>query len=348
MTKVAEEKKSNKKLSRIIMIAILVIGSVIGFIKYRESQHYEKTDDAQLETDISPVSARVSGYIAKVFFTDNQQVKKGDTLLVLDDRDMRLKVEQSEAALQNAIASLDVARANTFSVKEGSGTSIYKIDELKIRMANSQKEYDRYKKMLEENSATQQQFEKVQTEKEALEKQLNIAKQQQKESNSKTTVASEQIKVAESIVKQRQSDLDYAKLQLSYSVIIAPFSGVVSKKNAVTGQLIQTGQPFCSIVANKKIWVIANFKETQITRMKVGMKVEINVDAYSEKEIVGKVSSFSSATGSKFSLIPPDNASGNFVKVVQRVPVKIELDSTNNVLQDLKPGMSVDVKVILN
>jgi membrane fusion protein (multidrug efflux system) len=135
---------------------------------------------------------------------------------------------------------------------------------------------------------------------------------------------------------------------LSYAIVIAPIDGVVSKKNAVSGQLIQAGQPMCAIMAEQNIWAIANFKETQFEKMKPGMKVELDVDAFPDKIVTGKISSFASATGSKFSLIPPDNATGNFVKVVQRVPVKIQLDTISEVFKQLKPGMSVYVKVILS
>ncbi len=344
----SEKKNSkSKNISRIILIAAIVIGSVIGVFKYRDAQKYETTDDAQLVTDIIPLSARVSGYIAKVYITDNQSVKKGDTIVVLDNRDLKIKEEQAEAALENAKASFETAKASAVSVLEGGGTSVFKIDELNIRLANAQKEFDRYKKMIAQGSVTQQQFEKIQTDKEAMEKQIDAALQQQKESNSKTGTANEQVKVAESVIKQRQSDLDYAKLQLSYSIVTAPFDGIVSKKNAVAGQLIQAGQPLCSIVAEQNIWVMANFKETQITKMKTGMKVEVDVDAFPDKKITGKVASFVSATGSMFSLLPPDNATGNYVKVVQRIPVKIELDKDSDGLKELKPGMSVYIKVIL-
>lgn len=201
--------------------------------------------------------------------------------------------------------------------------------------------------MFEGQAVTQQQFDRVKTEKEALEKQLEAMLQQQKESNSKTGAAGKQVNVSESTIKQRKYDLDYANLQLSYAVITAPFNGITSKRNAVTGQLLQAGQPFCSMVSTSNKWIVANFKETQLTKIKPGLKVIAEVDAFSDIEITGKVESFSSATGAKFSLIPPDNATGNFIKVVQRVPVKITLDTTNTIYKNLTPGMSVNVKVII-
>src|ERR1051325_2596352 len=340
-------KTKNKLAGRILLGAALLIGLIYGFIKYREGQRYESTDDAQLESDISPVSARVQGYVLKVYFNDNQLVKKGDTLITLDDRDLKIKVDQAQASLDNAKASLDVAKSNVTVTQVGGTTGNFRIDELKIRVANAQKEFERYKKMLAEGSTTDQQFEKIKTDKEALEKQLDAAQQHLKESESRPGSANEQVKVAESLVKQRQSDLDYAKLQLSYATIIAPYDGIVSKKNAITGQLVQAGQSLCALIANQDIWVVANFKETQIQKMKEGMKVEVEVDAFPGKKIEGKINSFSSATGAKFSLIPPDNATGNFVKVVQRIPVKIELDRNNEVYKDLKPGMSVFLRVVL-
>ncbi len=347
MEETTRPKSSRKLITRIIFLSILAIAAVYGYMKYRESKGYETTDDAQLDTDISPVTSRVSGYIAKVYFKDNQSVKMGDTLVVLDDRDLMIKVEQAEAALLNAQAGLGSSKASAYSVEEGGTTSTFKIDELKVRLESAQRELDRYKKMLEEGSTTQQQYDKVKTDKESLDKQIETAMQFQKESSSKTGAANKQISVAESIIKQRQTDLNYARLQLSYATIVAPFDGIVSKKNALPGQLIQAGQPLCSVVNDKNIWIVANFKETQVNKIKIGMKVQVKVDAFPDKKITGKVASFSSATGSRFSLIPADNASGNYVKVVQRIPVKIELDKENNELADLKPGMSVYVKVVL-
>ncbi len=345
-----KEKTTNPKsklYGRIALITLAVIALVIGFFKYREAQLFETTDDAQLETDISPVAPRISGYIANVNFADNQQVKKGDTIVTMDDHDLLIKVSQAEAALQNAAASLALAKANRFTTEQGSQTTVFKVDEIAIRIANANKEVERYKKMFSEGSATQQQLEKIQTEKDALEKQLSGASQQQKESSSRINSSAEQVKIAESVVQQRQSEVDFAKLQLSYAYITAPFDGIVSKKNALSGQLMQAGQPVCSIVAAQNIWVVANFKETQVGKMKTGMTVEIKVDALPDTKIKGKVASFSSATGSKFSLIPADNATGNFVKVVQRIPVKVELDKNSEAVKELKPGMSVSVKVRL-
>ncbi|MEP6647592.1 MAG: HlyD family secretion protein [Saprospiraceae bacterium] len=347
MEEIKNTKGSRKLITRLIFLVILICAAVYGYIKYREAQRFETTDDAQLDTDISPISSRVSGFIDKVYFTDNQEVKEGDTLIVLDNRDLLIKVEQAEAALENAQAGLSSSKASAFSVEEGTNTSTFRIEELRVRLQSANIEYDRYKKMLSEGSVTQQQFDKVKSEKESWEKQLATSQQTERESTSKSGAANKQISVAASIIKQRQSELEYAQLQLSYATITAPFDGVVSKKSALPGQLIQAGQPLGALVNEKNIWVVANFKETQIGKIREGMSVAIKVDAFPDAKVTGKVASFSSATGSKFSLIPADNASGNYVKVVQRIPVKIEIDKSSSDIPALKPGMSVYVKVSL-
>lgn len=343
-----QEKKSSRKLiSRIILGVVVLIGSWYAYVRIKEAANFETTDDAQIEGDISAVTSRIPGYIDKVFIEDNMSVNKGDTLIILDGRDLKIRLDQAQAALENAQANYEVALANASSVKTNSAAPVYRIDELKIRLANAEKEYERYKKLLADGVTTQQHFDKVEADRDALKTQLEAAEQNQLESNSRVVTANEQIKVAESILHQRQVDLDAAKLNYSYAVITAPFSGTVSKKNAVPGQFIQAGQPMCSLIGNSDVWVVANFKETQVGAMKEGMEVEVEVDAFPGEKFKGNIASFSSATGARFSLIPPDNATGNFVKVVQRIPVKIELDHTHPLYQRLKPGMSVYLKVNL-
>ncbi|NNM94660.1 MAG: HlyD family secretion protein [Bacteroidia bacterium] len=337
----------NKKLTRFILIALIAAAAIIGIIEYRLAQRYETTDDAQLETDISPVMSRVQGYIDKINFTDNQKVNKGDTLVILDNRDLLLREQQAQAALQSAQASLEVTKTNAESSEEDTKSAGLRTEQLAILLGNAQKDFDRYKKMFEEHSATQQEYDRKKTDMESLQKQVEASKQQQNETAKHTEAAREQVDVAASQVKQRQTDLDYAKLQVSYSYITAPFNGVVAKKNAVKGQLLQAGQAVCAIINPQDIWITANFKETQVKKMKAGMAVEVEVDAFPGKIIHAHLASSSPATGSEFSLIPPDNASGNFVKVVQRIPVRIELDRNDEMYSKLKPGMSVYVSVVL-
>ncbi|HEY4800716.1 MAG TPA: HlyD family secretion protein [Bacteroidia bacterium] len=341
------ENKKRKLITRIVLIVVLALGTAWGVKKYLDAQKFETTDDAQVETDISPVSARISGYISEIRFSDNQKVNKGDTLVLFDNKELKIKIAQSEAALQNAMAAMDVAKANSAASAEGTNAFHSRIDELKIRLDDAEKELSRYKNLLVSNAGTQQQYDKAKSNRDALQKEIEIANDQLNEAQKKYSAVNEQVKVAESVVKQKKSDLEFAQLQYSYSVVLAPCSGTISKKGVQVGQYVQVSQSLCAIVAGD-IWIVANFKETQLAKMKEKQEVEIEVDAFEGSVIKGNIESFSSATGSKFSLIPPDNASGNYVKVVQRVPVKIELEKSSELYKKIKPGMSVFVKVILS
>jgi membrane fusion protein (multidrug efflux system) len=342
---------------------MVIAGGWFGISKYTYAQHHEDTDDAQVQADISPVIPRVSGYVKEVRVKDNQSVHKGDTLLVLDDRDYKLKVEQAEAALGTAKSNVHAARANTSAARSGiassqAGVSTVdaQIEAAKINVRRTTQDYDRYANLIKDHSITQQQYEQAEAAKETAEKQLQILEQQKKQASTETSVVSSQsnataqsIDVAESMVKQREVDVEDAKLNLSYTVITAAEDGKVSKVNVQPGQFLQAGQSTFSIVHNDNIWVVANFKETQYKKMKIGQKVSVHADAFPKHDFEATLSSFSPATGAQFSLLPPDNASGNFVKVVQRLPVKIEFVNTNDsLLSRLRPGMNVDVDVHLN
>jgi membrane fusion protein (multidrug efflux system) len=359
---VAEPKKRSK-VFLIILILMIIGGAWFGITKYTYAQHHEDTDDAQVQADISPVIPRVSGYVKEVRVKDNQVVHKGDTLLVLDDRDLKLKVDQAEASLGTAKSNVQAAQANTNAARSGIASSkagIFTVDAqieaAKINVRRATQDYDRYANLIKDHSITQQQFEQAQAAKETAEKQLIILQQQKNQVSTQTGVVSsqsnasaQQIGVAQSMVKQREVDVEDAKLNLSYAVITAPEDGKVSKVNVQEGQFLQAGQSTFSIVHNNNIWVVANFKETQYKKMAVGQKVIVHADAFPKHDFEAVLSSFSPATGAEFALLPPDNASGNFVKVVQRLPVKIEFVNINDsLLSRLRPGMNVDVDVHLN
>lgn len=318
----------------------------------------EKTDNAQLDTDISPVIPRVNGTVLKVLVEDNQNVKKGDTLVKLDDEMFKIAVQQSEIAVMQARQNVKLATSNRGVASSGVSTVTANlvaakagVDAAKVRFDLAEKNYKRYKNLLDQKSVTQQQFDVIKAEKETSEQLLSIAQGEllalQKEvetSKAGVNSSSNGVELAQISVKQAEAALAIAKLQLSYCAITAPADGVVSKKNVQNGQVVSIGQPLMAITNNNRIWVVANFKETQIEKMKVGQEADIIVDAFNNTIIKGKVQSFSQATGSKFSLLPADNATGNFVKVTQRVPVKIVLEGDYNNL-NLLAGMSAEVKV---
>jgi membrane fusion protein, multidrug efflux system len=354
------EKPKKSKVFLIILIALVVAGTWFGITKWRHAQQHAETDDAQIAANISPIISRISGYVKEVRVSDNQKVNKGDTLIVIDDRDMRVKLEQAEAALATAQSNLLAAKATAAAAHSNIGASqdaVYAIDaqieKAKVAVWQSTQEYNRYANLIEDHSVTQQQYEDKLAAKQSAEKQLLILEQQKKQANSQTNsvstqsmATSSQISIANSTIKQRQVDVDDAKLNLSYTVITAPANGLVSKVNTQVGQFLVAGQSTFSVVLDQSLWVIANFKETQYTNIRIGQPVVIEVDAIPGHEFKGTVTSFSPATGATFALLPPDNASGNFVKVVQRLPIKIEFsEPQDTVLNRLKAGMNVNVDV---
>ncbi len=343
-----EDNKPTKKKSKvmpIILIGIVAISAFFGIQKYIYAQHHEDTDDAQLEGDISPVLPRVSGFVTYLNISENAKVKQGDTVVKLDDRDYKIKVAQAQAALDNAIANVDVVKANTTASVANYETAKANLDATKIKVWKTTQDFKRYEKLLADKTITQQQFDAVKADNENAEAQVSVAKKQVDAAQRQDDAVAQQISLAQSIVAQRQADVDYAKLQLSYTAIIAPAGGIVSKKNIELGQYIQAGQSLFAIVIDSDVWVVANFKETQLQKMKEGQLVDITVDAFKDLKVQGVLHSFSAATGARFSLLPPDNASGNFVKVVQRVPVKIKIKADKETLNKLRPGMSVRVVV---
>jgi membrane fusion protein, multidrug efflux system len=361
--KVVVEPKRKSKVFLVILIAMIILGGWFGISKYTWSLHHEETDDAQVQADISPVIPRISGYVNEVSVKDNDLVHKGDTLLILDGRDYKLNLDRAEAALVTAKSNVDAARANTNAARSGIESSKAGVSTVDAQIAAAQiavtratQDYNRYANLIQDHSITQQQYEQALAAKETAEKQLQILQQQKKQASTQTNVVSsqsnasaEQIGVAESMVKQREVEVEDAKLNLSYTAIIAADDGKVSKVNVQEGQFLQAGQPVFSIVHNTSVWVVANFKETQYKKMKVGQQVIVHADAFPKHDFEATLSSFSPATGAEFALLPPDNASGNFVKVVQRLPVKIEfVNKGDTLLSRLKAGMNVSVDVHLN
>ncbi|WP_338076714.1 HlyD family secretion protein [Chitinophaga solisilvae] len=361
-----QENSAPKKRSKgfIIVLGALVIGGgAFGITKYIHAQHHEETDNAQIDANVSPVIPRVSGFVKEVRVKDNQLVKKGDTLVILDDRDLAIKVQQAQNALMTAQANLGAAEATTSAAEAGIstaqaniGTIDAQIEAAKVNIWRANQDYERYNNLIKDHSITQQQYEQALAAKQTAERQLDVLVKQKAAASRQTSVVtsqssatSKQINLAQAGIKQRETDVDDAKLNQSYAVITAPENGVVSKIYVQPGQYVAAGQSLFSVVMDNTPWVVANFKETQLEKMKLGQAVTVHVDAYPGTPLEAKVTSFSPATGAKFALLPPDNASGNFVKVVQRLPVKIEFNDPGNALvKQLRPGMNVLVDVHLN
>jgi len=281
----APEVPKKKGKGFIIVLALLVIfGGWFGMTKYIHAQHHEETDDAQVEANISPVIPRISGYVVAVNVKDNQQVKKGDTIMLLDDRDLKIKLEQAEAALATAKSNLTAAKAsssaaaaNIATSQAGVSTIDAQIAVAKINVVRATQDYDRYANLIKDHSITQQQYEQALAQKQTTEAQLAVLQQQKNQASrsssavsSATNATSQQVGVANAIIKQRQADVDDARLNLSYAAVIAQTDGLISKVNIQPGQYITAGQSLFSIVLNKDVWVVANFKETQFDNCSCG------------------------------------------------------------------------------
>lgn len=357
-----EAKKTNKKFT-LIFIVLAVIGVVYGGYKYIHSLSHETTDDAQVAKKMNPIIPRVSGYITKVFVKDNDIVKKGDTLFVIDNSDYLVRVEEAKANLAAAENSFEVAKADIGTSQAGVSVSEANIqsasgsiETARIRLRRASNDFERYSNLYKNHSITKQQFEQAEAAKQEAQSQLNILIDQQKATSfqknvasARTNVSNKQVQVAAANIKKAQASLDAANLNLSYTVVTASIDGQVSTVDIQPGQLVQPGQSLFYIINNNETWVIANFKETQLNKMREGQLVKLKIDAFPGTEFEGQITSFSPATGSKFSLLPPDNASGNFVKTVQRLPVRINFTDHNDQdkLKLLRSGMNADVDVIL-
>jgi membrane fusion protein (multidrug efflux system) len=354
------EKKQTKKGVKIgIIIMVLLAAAWITKVVIH-SACYEETDNAQIDGNIVPIRSTVGGYVEKINVTENQLVKEGDTLIVFDVRDLREQVAQAEARLETALASLETTRIAISSVRFSTDAAQYGSEAAKETMVTSnsklwqaQNDFERVQKMYEKGAVTQQAFDAARTGLDVAKAQLEVAENQYKSAGAQKQNASTQIdmqllkvKLSEAQVKEARAQLALTRLQYDRAFVTSPCNGIVSKRNVNEGQLITAGTSLITVVDVENLWITANFKETQIGKLNPGQRVKVEIDAYPKAEVAGEVQSVCGATGAKFSLLPADNASGNFVKVTQRIPVKILITKAENLGTNLLyPGMNVIVDV---
>jgi len=316
-----KEKRINKTIS--LLAWILIISGVTGMISfYLFSRKNVTTNDAQIEQYITPVSSKVSGFIKTIKFNENQFVHKGDTLVVIDNREFINQVHMAEASLSANTENITTIQSSVNTKESDTKIIDARIASAKIDIWRTEQDFKRYKNLLAEDAATEQE----------LEQQKNAVRAGASEQQTKVAPAKSQI-------QQSSASLNNARLFLSYTVITAPYDGWVGKKTIQEGQLIKEGQALVQMVSKEK-WIIANYKETQLGQIDQKKEVIITADAYPGIEFKGKIISVSPASGSQFSLVKPDNATGNFVKIEQRFPVKIILDH-NKENEKLLSGMNV-------
>ncbi|WP_296148685.1 HlyD family secretion protein [uncultured Flavobacterium sp.] len=339
--------KTNRKIFNIIFniaVILIIVATLFFFLRYIiRSGNYEETNDAQVEAYINPISARVGGYIQKINFEEHQFVNAGDTLVVIDNREYLTKVMESEAALEDAKAKLQVLDAEIATAKTGTSVNNDMISVAKAKYIEKQQDLKRYKNLLKEEAATLQEFEQMQSKYDVASSEFNASKNNLKTTNSKIIELEAKYGLLKAEIKQKEAQLEFAKINLEYTLIIAPYSGRLGRKTIQEGQQIQAGQSLVPIINENHKWVTANFKETQIENMKVDQDVEIKIDGFENKIYYGKIEAIAGSTGSKFSLLPADNSTGNFVKITQRIPVKIKFSDKE--INEIKAGMNVIVSV---
>jgi membrane fusion protein, multidrug efflux system len=340
------KKKSTGIMNKLtVVIALLVV--VVAFIYFARyimnAGDNEETNDAQVESFINPVSARAGGFIRDVLFEEHQKVSKGDTLVILDDREYIQRVKEAESMLEDTKAQQVILEAGIRSAQTATLVNQDQINAAQARLWQQEQDVKRFKNLLNNEAVTLADYELVQTKYDVSKSDYNAAINSLKTGNSKVQELQARYNSLFAARKRAEALLDLAKLNLSYTVITSPYSGFTGRKNILEGQQVQAGQPLVSVVNTNDKWVIANFKETQVNGMYVGQPVEIEADAIAGKIFQGKIEAISASTGSKFSLLPADNSTGNFVKIVQRVPVKIVFNE--NEVNELKAGMNVKVTV---
>jgi membrane fusion protein, multidrug efflux system len=341
---------SPRKKSPLIFVvgAIVALAAFFGIRSLLHNMAYEATDNAQIESRAVPIISRVSGYIDSLQVDDFGEVKQGQLLIKIDPQEYTLAVVQAKADVMNAEADLANAQAahRNMLVNKKFADANAAVQQSKLSKARN--DLARDESLFKEGAITQKQLDDSRATYDAAEKQYTSNMAQVELAVTQIATGEAQLQKARALIETRKAALEQAQLKLSYCSITAPVTGRIGKRTIERGQYIQAGSPLFSVVNDEKFWIVANFKETQLEKMKVGQQVTIKLDGYPDTPIAGKVSSFSQATGAKFALLPPDNATGNFVKVTQRVPVKIDIVSPEKFKDILRAGLSVEVDVNVN
>lgn len=339
--------RSKKILSYVLTLVVIATAAVWVCAKFIHFGDVEFTDNAQVRQQIVPVNSRVQGYIKEIRFDEYTEVKKGDTLVIIDDSDMRLRVAQARADYQNALAGREVADRSVGVASANVAVTEASIAEAKVVMEMAATDFERYRKLLAQEAVTRQQFDAAKTDYEAKKARYEMLSRQRSATSSVVAETRQRIAQNDAGIELANALLETAELNLSYCVIVAPCDGYTSRKEIEVGQLVQPGQTLLDVVDSHDVWVTANYKETQLPRIAPGSKVEIKVDAIPDVTFSGEVVSISRATGAALSVLPQDNSAGNFVKVRQRVPVRIAFSADNDkaAMERLRAGMNVECEV---
>lgn len=338
-------RKIRKALYNTLIILLLAAGTVYVCSRFIHPG-VEYTDNAQVRQHITPVNTRIQGFIRKICFEEYQPVHKGDTLLLIEDAEFKLQLAQAEANLANARSGKQVTSAGMATMTNNLQVNDAGIEEARVQLADARREAARYQKLLEKDAVTRQQYDKVQTAAQAAQARYDQLLRAKRTTSLTRNEQARYLEQNQASIRLAESAVELARLNLSYTAVIATCDGMTGRKEIHEGQLVQPGQTMVEIVDNSDLWVIANFRETQMPHIRPGAQVKVTADAVPGISFSGKVESVSNATGAAFSIMPQDNATGNFVKVEQRVPVRISLRGNDaRLLQRLKAGYNVECSI---
>ncbi len=343
------EPKVKKNIPKFIILGVIFVSVLLfGWKKISYSISHESTDNAQVETLLVPVLPRVSGYVKEIRVKDFDSVRRGQLVARLDDAELQSMLTQMRADYASAEADLANAKASLNNAMVSLRVNRGNIELNNIRVAKAQKDFNRDNNLIAEQAITQRQLDDSKFGVESASKQLDNSRSDLAAAESRIGVLQASVKKAEAALESKKAQIDQQILKISYTSIYAPLSGKIGKKNISEGQYVQAGAPLFTIVNDTTYWIIANFKESQIRKLHPGMQVDIELDAYPKLHIKGDVETLSDATGARFALIPPDNASGNFVKVTQRIPVRINIAETTKYRDILRAGLSASISIPIN
>jgi membrane fusion protein, multidrug efflux system len=343
-------KRRKKPVVLGVLAVLAIIGGTIAVLWAIHEAHFESTDDAFIEGRVIPISPQLPARVQAVHVSDNQTVHKGDLLVELDPTDYQVALDQAKASESAVVGQLQQAKAQVTASQASQLEAEAELSMTQANAASVNADYQRYQKLSggSPGAVSKQQMDSIEASQQTATAQIAQAKAKIAQAQADFETAQANVVAAQGNLAKAQADIRRAEVNLSYCTIVAPEDGRVTRKNVEPGSYVQAGQNVLALVP-PDVWVVANFKETELTRMRVGQPVSIEVDAYPGQEFTGKIQSIQSGTGSRFSMLPTENATGNFVHVVQRVPVKIILDSSQSDSDHpLVPGMSVEPQVRLD
>ena len=331
----------------LVVIVAVIAAIVVATLFFVRSREREVTDDAFVDGQASQIAAQAAGRVTRLLVTDNQQVRRGELLLEIDSSDLQAKVDQAQAGVLTAESRRDQAAAQVAGQKANAVQAAAGARQAEAESTNAQQELARFKGV-DPDAVSRQQYDQAVAQARAARAKLDAAQGAERAAQAQVKAAEAQVRVAEAQIATARADLEAARLQLGYTHVVAPIDGRVTRRAVEVGNVIPVGQPLLALVGDQ-LWITANYKETQLAKMRAGQAVAIRVDAFPDLKFAGKVDSIQRATGSYFSLLPAENATGNYVKVTQRVPVKITFDHPEDLRRfAIGPGMSAKPSVALD